>query len=149
MNTGVMLAFLPTNGDWCRQPLPHMTLVYAGTIDDVSYTAFGDLCKDALTVARMLRRGFLLDVTGVEQFGDEQRVDVLKLQETPELLTARKIVEYWNASEHPFNAHATIGPEGSAEGELPTQLYFDRILASWGPKNLTFRLGSSPHRYDD
>ena len=142
MNDGVMLAFLPTYTDWCKQPLAHMTLVYAGTIDNVSYTAFGDLCKDALVVARTLRRGFLLDVTGVEVFGDEQKVDVLKLQETPELLTARRIVEYWNASEHPFAAHATIGPEGSAEGELPTKLYFDKILCSWGPRNLTFRLGS-------
>lgn len=149
MNNGVMLAFLPTDGGWCKQPLPHMTLVYAGTIDDVSYTAFGDLCKDALSVARVLRRPFPLSVTSVEIFGNEQKVDVLKLEPTPELLLARKLVEYWNASEYPFTPHSTIGPEGSAEGELPTQLYFDRILATWGPRNLTFRLGNSPSRYED
>lgn len=145
MNDGVMLALLPTNGEWCKQPLPHMTLVYAGTIDDVSYTAFGDLCKDALTVVRLLRRPLLLDVTGVEVFGDEQKVDVLRLGPTPDLLTARKIVEYWNASQHPFSPHATVGPEGSVDGEIPTKLYFDRLYASWGPRNLTFRLGSGDY----
>lgn len=145
MNTGVMLAFLPTNGEWCKQPLPHMTLVYCGTIDDVSYAQFGDICKDALTVARTLRRPFMLDVTGIEVFGgndDGPRVDVLKLEMKPEVQTARKLVQIWNASEHPFTPHATIGPEGSAEGELPTKLFFDRILAQWGPKSLIFRLGS-------
>jgi 2'-5' RNA ligase len=145
MNDGVMLAFIPAGGEmWCKQPDPHMTLVYAGTIDDVSYPAFGELCKDALNVVRIIRRPFVLQVTGVEQFGgndDGPVVDVLKLEKTRELEMARRIVQTWNRSEHPFSPHATIGPEGSAEGELPTQLYFDRIEAAWGPKKLIFRLG--------
>lgn len=146
MNDGVMLAFVPAGGEeWCKQPDPHMTLVYAGIIDDVSYAAFGDLAKDALTVARILRRPFALDVEGIEQFGgndDGPRVDVLKLRSIPELEAARRYVQQWNASQHPFTPHATIGPEGSAEGVLPTKLYFDRIEAVWGPKKLIFRLGS-------
>lgn len=146
MNTGVMLAFIPVNGEeWCKQPDPHMTLVYAGTIDDVSYPAFGELCKDALNVVRVMRRPFVLQVAGIDQFGDgsldNPTVDVLKLESTRELEMARRIVQTWNKSEHPFAPHATIGPEGSAEGVLPTQLYFDRIVAAWGPKQLIFRLG--------
>lgn len=145
INDGVMLAFLPTNGSWCKQELPHMTLVYCGTIDDVSYAQFGDIAKDAISVARLVRRPFSLDVLGIEQFGDEgQKVDVLKLGGTPLIDMARRHVQIWNASEKPFTPHATIGPEGSAEGELPTQLFFDRIVAVWGPKQLVFRLGSQP-----
>lgn len=142
MNPGVMVAFLPTNGEWCKQPLPHMTLVYCGTIDDVSYAQFGDIAKDAISVARLIRRPFMLDVVGIEQFGDDgEKVDVLKLGSTSMVELARKHVQMWNASEKPFTPHATIGPEGSAEGELPTRLYFDRIAAVWGPKQLVFRLG--------
>jgi 2'-5' RNA ligase len=151
MNDGVMLAFIPLGGEeWCKQPDPHMTLVYAGTIDDVTYPAFGELCKDALNVVRVLRRPFMLNVTGVEQFGgndDGPVVDVLKLESTREIQMARRIVQTWNKSQHPFDPHATIGPEGSADGILPTQLYFDRILAAWGPKKLIFRLGDSPRDY--
>jgi 2'-5' RNA ligase len=146
MNDGVMLAFIPVGGEeWCKQPDPHMTLVYCGTIEDVPYPAFGELAKDALNVCRVVRRPFVLNVLGVEQFGgngDGPAVDVLKLESTREIEMARRIVQTWNKSEHPFNPHATIGPEGSAEGELPTRLYFDRILAAWGPKKLIFRLGS-------
>jgi 2'-5' RNA ligase len=141
---GVMLAFLPTNTEWCKQELPHMTLVYCGTTEEVSEAMFSDIAKDSLLVANMMRHPFSLDVTGVEVFGgngDGPKVDVLRLGPTPQLVLARRLVQHWNASQHPFNPHATVGPEGSAEGELPTQLFFDRILASWGPKKLIFRLG--------
>lgn len=149
MNDGVMIAFLPRNGEqFVRQPLPHMTLVYCGTLDDVSYAQFGDIAKDAISVARLVRRPFVLDVLGVEQFGDEgQKVDVLRLAGNPTIDMARRHVQMWNASEKPFTPHITIGPEGSADGELPTQLFFDRIIAVWGPKQLTFRLGGSPSDY--
>lgn len=144
MSTGVMLAFLPTDGSWCQQPLPHLTLVYAGTIQDLAETVLNELAKDALTVARQTRP-FSLDVTGIEVFGgdseDNPKVDVLTLQPTPSILAARHLVENWNASQHPFNPHVTVGPEGSASGNLPTQLYFDRILVAWGNRNLVFPLG--------
>lgn len=148
MSTGVMLAFVPTDGSWCQQPLPHLTLVYCGTIDDIPLTAFNELSKDAITVARQTAP-FSLDVTGIEVFGgdgeDNPKVDVMTLQPTPSLLAARQIVEKWNASQHPFNPHCTIGPEGSAQGVLPTQLYFDQILVQWGNRSLAFRLSG----YDD
>lgn len=142
MSTGVMVAFLPLYADWCKQDLPHVTLVYAGDIVDLPVTAFNDLAKDALMVTRTMKP-FSLDVIGVEVFGDEEKVDVLKLHPTPQLLLARKIVERWNASEHDFTPHATIGPEGSADGSvpIPSQLYFEQLLVAWGNRQLKFNLG--------
>lgn len=138
---GVMIAFVPMNTEWARQPDPHLTLVYCGTIEDLPLTAFNEIAKDALTVAR-LTSPFSLDVTGVEVFGDELKVDVLKLQTTSHLETARRLVDHWNESEHPFEPHCTIGPEGSAEGQLPTRLYFSEIMVAWGSRHLKFRLGN-------
>jgi 2'-5' RNA ligase len=120
-----------------------MTLVYAGTIADLPMSAFNDLAKDAITVARQTG-SFSLDVTGIDQFGgdseDNPSVDVLTLQPIPSLMAARQLVERWNASQHPFSPHCTIGPEGSARGNLPTRLYFDQILVGWGNRTLSFYL---------
>lgn len=144
MNDGVMISFLPTNTDWCRQDFPHMTLVYCGTIEGLKPTALNELAKDAISVANLIMTGpFKLNVTGVEVFGQDPdpKVDVLTLYPTPQLLLARNLVEKWNASQHQdFNPHATIGPEGSAWGNLPANLYFDRIAVSWGPKYMYFQL---------
>lgn len=140
---GVMISFLPTYTEWCQQDFPHMTLVYCGTTDELKASDLNDLAKDAISVAK-LTRAFGLEVTGVEVFGDDaEKVDVLTLYPTPALLLARKIVERWNASEHDFNPHATIGPEGSASWgrvPIPTQLYFDRVAVSWAERNLIFPL---------
>lgn len=144
MSTGAMLAFLPTDGSWCQQSLPHLTLVYCGTIEELPLSSFNELAKDAITVARQTSP-FSLDVTGVEVFGeDDEKVDVLTLRAISPLLAARHLVEGWNASQHPFNPHCTIGPEGSAQGILPTRLYFDRILVGWGNRTLSFPLGGYP-----
>jgi 2'-5' RNA ligase len=153
MSTGVMIAFLPTDTSWCKQDLPHLTLVYCGEITSLPITAFNEIAKDAISVARFMPP-FSLQVTGVEVFGEGEKVDVLTFKPTNQLLRAREMVEHWNASEHEFSAHATIGPEGSAEGVLPTELYFDRIIVEWANRQLTFRLGmnylsenKSPDRY--
>lgn len=144
MSTGVMLAFLPS-GDtsWCKQDLPHLTLVYAGDIADQPITAFNDLAKDAITVARTMKP-FKLDVLGVNVFGteDSPKVDALSLQPIPQLYTARKLVDHWNASEFKdLSPHVTVGPQGSADGTIPTVLYFDRLVAAWGNRQLVFNLG--------
>lgn len=140
MSDGIMIAYLPTDGGWCKQPLPHLTLVYAGTVQDHDYSDFNALAKDAITVANSTG-GFTLDVTGVEVYGDEEKVDVLTLSSTPELIRARQIVEHWNASEHKeFKPHATVGPVGSARGVLPTQLYFDRVMVAFGNEEMIFRM---------
>jgi 2'-5' RNA ligase len=144
MSDGIMIAYLPTDGSWCKQPLPHMTLVYAGTLADHDYTAFNQLAKDAISISR-LTGGFELNVTGVETFGeDPEQVEVLTLSSTPELIRARELVEHWNKSSHgDFKPHCTVGPLGSARGILPTSLYFDRIMVAFGNEDMTFRLGGS------
>ncbi len=55
----------------------------------------------------MLANPPFLKVLGTDIFGDEEKVNVLRLQPTPELLAMRRSVENWNASEHPFNPHVT------------------------------------------
>lgn len=138
---GVMLAYIPVNTEWARQSLPHLTLVYCGTVDDLSPAAYNRLAKDAVS-AGLMTGPMALEVTGVEVFGDDaEKVDVIKLHPIPRLLTARRIVESWNASEHPFNPHVTIGPEGSANDVvIPPILYFDKIMVGWGDQRMTFSL---------
>jgi hypothetical protein len=104
-------------------------------------SAFNELAKDAITVARTLPPQ-ALDVTGVDVLGEGEKVDVLSLKATPELLRARDMVKKWNASQYPdFMPHVTVGPEGSAEGQLPVKLYFDQLMVAWGNRQLTFPLG--------
>lgn len=159
MGDGAMIAFLPSDGTWCKQDLPHMTLVYAGPTEELQPADFNEMGKDAISVAR-LTHTFSLSVTGVEEWGEteDETVDVLALFPTPQLLLARKLVEHWNKSQHKdFSPHATIGPAGSAlameapnyntyerpsrVSTLPSQIYFDRIAACWDDKKLIFNLG--------
>jgi 2'-5' RNA ligase len=156
MSDGVMIAFVPVDGSWCKQEFPHMTLVYAGTTAERSESDFNALAKDAISAARVTGT-FNLNVVGVEEMGEGiDRVDVLIVYPTPQLLLARNIVEKWNKSEHPdYKPHATIGPVGSAakivdpaprysdgymRQSLPTKLYFNRIAACWGDKRLVFSI---------
>jgi 2'-5' RNA ligase len=143
MSTGVMIAYIPTETEWCRQDLPHMTLVYCGSIQDLPLQAFNAIAKDAITAAR-ISGPLMLDVTGVEVFGEApETVDVLTLQSVPKLDAARKAVEKWNASEYTtYSPHCTVGPEGSAQGVLPTRLYFDRLMVTWGNRQMSFRLSN-------
>lgn len=140
---GVMLAFLPSSADWCKQDLPHLTLVYAGTIDMLSSSDASSLAKDAAMLA-MLTRPFGLRVSGLSVFGDTDKVDVLTFNSTPELLAARRTVERWNASQHSFNPHITIGPANQFVDirDYPVIVSFDRIIAAWGEESLIFNLNT-------
>lgn len=142
---GVMIALLPINSDWCKLELPHMTLVYAGTVDQHGDTSFNEMAKDAGAIA--MTAGVLsLRTLGVEQFGadDEEKVDVLRLLNTPELMAMRRSVEKWNKSEFPFRPHATIGPTGFIEpGNMPGRIAFDRIAVVFGEQMITFWLKRS------
>lgn len=142
-SNSVMIALLPTSSDWCRIELPHMTLVYAGEIgEDLTPSDFNALAKDAASIAQ-LSAPIFLKVSGVEEFGDTDKVDVLRLSATPELLAMRSLVEHWDASEYPFNPHATIGPAGSFLEFPPMYLSFDRIMVGWGEEQLVFWLRRS------
>lgn len=134
-----MIALLPIVSNWCHIDLPHMTLVYAGEINKLSPTAFNTLAKDASSLS-MISNSLMLKVLGIEIFGDQDKVDVLRFQPSAELLAMRRFVEKWNASDFPFNPHATIGPTGVYSETPPNYVAFDRIMVSWGNDNLTFYL---------
>lgn len=136
---GVMIALLPSTADWCKIELPHLTLVYAGVKSDLKPTQFNELAKDTAMLAA-LSSGVGLRVIAREPFGDSGEVDAFRLQPTTELWAMRRAVEKWNASEHPFNPHVTIGPAGTFVEFVPNAIYFDRMYLGWGEESLTFWL---------
>lgn len=137
--TSAMIALLPIVSDWCKIELPHMTLVYAGELETLQPTEFNEMAKDAASLS-MLSSPITLRVSGVETFGDTDKVDVLRFVPSSEVLAMRRAVEHWNASEFPFKPHATIGPVGSFVQYPPTYVAFDRIAVAWGDELLTFWL---------
>lgn len=156
-----MIAFLPANGSWAKQDLPHLTLVYAGPITGRDNSEFNAMAKDAISAARVTG-SFSLNVTGVETLGDAgEEVDALMMHPTPQLMVARQIVEKWNKSEFSdLLPHVSIGPAGSAFAQqvpsntdqlnyidrrqniLPAIVYFDRLAVCWGNDRLIFNLSS-------
>ena len=143
----VMIAFLPVNSDWCHIDLPHMTLVYAGLIDDLPPTEYNEMGKKVLDISRG-SKPFTLNVLGPDVFGDdEEPVDVLLLEETSDLKSLRAQVDHWNASDHPFSPHVTVGPLGSIEGNIPNRILFDRISLNWGDRGFNCYL--SPNDISD
>lgn len=132
----VMIALLPITSNWCKIELPHMTLVYAGKINDLEEGAFNEMAKDAASLAAM-NRPLALEVFRKEQFGNwtedpSDVVDVYRLRAKPELLGMRNTVKRWDRSEHDFNPHVTIGPAGTVADFEPSVIAFDRIGVFWG-----------------
>lgn len=140
----VMIALLPVTTDWCRIELPHMTLVYCGEMKDLSASDYSKLTKDTASLA-MMTRPLTLQVKEVDVFGDQDKVDVLRLRPSSELEAMRHMVEGWNKSEFPFSPHVTMGPVGTRMlvPSLPEFLTFDRIMVGWGEEKLTFMLKMS------
>lgn len=140
-NDGVMVCLLPVTQDWSLLDVPHMTLVYVGKKQDLKASTFNDLAKDAASIA-MLSSSITLKVLAKEVFGgdDEDKVDVWRLQPSPEVWAMRRTLEAWNASEFPFNPHVTIGPVGSLVENVPSFIAFNRIMVGWGDETLTFWL---------
>lgn len=140
-----MIALLPITTDWCKIECPHMTLVYAGNINDLGPGTFNQLAKDAASLA-MLSSRLYLGVSGVAVFGEDTmenpKVNVLTLQPNSELLAMRAMVEHWNQSKFPFKPHCTIGPASDMVPQVPPSLAFDRLMVGYGEDQLTFRLKS-------
>ena len=137
-----MVALLPTKSDWCKIDFPHLTLVYVGELTDLKPTTFNDLAKTALSLA-LACNPIEVDVLNVDILGDDKKVEALLLRPSPSLLAMRAMVESWNGSQYTdYLPHATIGPLGSFDGNMPKTLTFDRICVSWGDKNLIFKLSS-------
>lgn len=136
-----MIALIPVDAGWCKQETPHLTLVYAGEIPDLPADAFNDLAKDASSLA-MLAAPLWLKVTGLDVFGGDtdERVNVLKLQPSSELLAMRRVVAHWNASQHPFTPHVTVGPSHLGVDLIPEGIGFDHVLVGWGDDQIPFRM---------
>ena len=135
-SSSVMVALLPTTDYWCRIELPHVTLVYAGEIPDLSDSIRNELAKETISIAIDFQP-FTVDVLTTEVFGEEEKFNVLILETTTELKKMRERLAYWNKSEHKtFRPHATIGPVDSPIETPPARLTFDRILFRWGTNNL-------------
>ena len=138
-NKSAMVALLPTTSDWCRIELPHLTIVYAGEIKNLKPTDFNSMGKLASSIS-ILMPPLKLKVTGIEIFGDDEKVDVLRLLPSAELLAIRQMLESWDVSDFMFRPHSTIGPTGFTNKPIPDSLVFDRILVAFGDESLTFWL---------
>lgn len=135
-----MIALIPTTTYWCKIELPHMTLVYAGDITNLSQGSHNELAKAALSLA-MSNSPVVLKVLGLDVFGDgDERVDVLRLEPTPQIMAMRSAVESWNASQYTdYKPHATVGPAGLADPmKMPQFLEFDQIMCSWGDQQTSY-----------
>lgn len=132
----VMVALLPTTDHWCRIELPHVTLVYAGKISDLSDSIRNELAKETIAIA-MDFKPFTVEVLKTDVFGEEEKVQVLILETTTEFKKMRERLVYWNKSKHKtFKPHATIGPVDAPTERPPARLTFDRVLFRWGTNNL-------------
>ena len=145
-NKSVAIVLLPSDDSWCRQEFAHTTLVYVG--DDIDLNAF--LLKDALVkmalVVSTITSPFLVEVSGIEVFGDEERVDVLALEPRPKLLAVRELFLKWDNLEFPdYKPHATIGPAFGPRQNIPIALLFDRICVWWGDEKVIFWLKGLNH----
>lgn len=137
----IMIAFLPTSASWVKQDLPHLTLVYAG--ETRLYTPSDKRAMLGLTfVIARSTPPFSLDAMGLDVFGDDEKVDVLRLKKNDVLNRSRRMADKWNQSKHPnFNPHVTIGPEGSADPKrVPSKVSFDRVGLFWGDAQLVYNL---------
>jgi len=138
----IMVAVLPKTSDWCKLELPHTTIVYGGEVTSSKPTMFNELAKLASVVAENTPE-FLAKVKGVETFGKDEKVSVLVIEKTDELIRLRQKFEKWDDSDFStYKPHATIGPEGTVINLVPLYLVFDRLAVVWGDKILSFRLKS-------
>lgn len=137
-----MIALLPTTTDWCKIELPHMTVVYLGDIEILDMDAYSDLCKRAAAVAQVTGP-IGAKVMGTEVLGDEEKVNTLKLEPSPQLMALREFFDEWDQSEFDFHPHCTIGPaDGLTPEMIPMYLMFDRLMIGWGDDVITFNLRS-------
>ena len=143
--TSVIVALIPQDDSWCKIEQAHMTIVYVGETTNLKVTKFNELAKDVASVA-LLTNPIMAKVSGKDVFGEEDRVDVMLISPTPDILAVRTMLKDWDDGHFPsFEPHVTIGPEGSFEQEpllanLPMYLVFDRIMIMWGNDRLPFWL---------
>ena len=134
-----MIALLPMTSEWCKIEPAHLTMAYIGDIENLQISYFNDLAKAAASIS-MITNPISVKVLGLDVFGEQEKVNVLRLESTQELLSIRSLLEEFDTSEHPFNPHCTIGPIGVPVENVPMFLTFDRISVWWGEKTIPFWL---------
>lgn len=146
--TNVIVGLLPRDDTWCKVEPAHMTLVYVGVREKLSVSKFNELVKDVASIS-MLSNIVTAKISGQDVFGTDERVDVLLVSQTPEILSIRRMLDSWDNSEFPsFEPHVTVGPQGSitewtSQGmAMPIFLTFDRIAIMWGEERIPFWLKS-------
>lgn len=144
--TSVIVALIPQDDSWCKIDPAHLTLVYVGETTELKNSTFNDLAKDVASIA-MLSNPIMAKVMGKDVFGENEKVDVMLVSPTPEILSIRRMLEEWDTDAFPsFTPHVTAGPEGtltdwnSQSTPMPIYLVFDRIMLLWGKDRLTFWL---------
>jgi len=145
--TKAIVALLPQeDGLWSKVEPTHMTMIYVGEIETLKVTQYNELAKDIASIA-LLSNPVMAKVMGTDVMGDDERVDVLLISPTPEILAMRRMLEKWEDGEFSsFEPHVTVGPEGtitdwnSQSTPLPIYLVFDRITLIWGEDRLTLWL---------
>lgn len=139
----VMVALLPIFSDGMQVDYPHLTLVYAGSVDSLSTSDLDGLGKAALSMALMSHpvtlRTLVKDVYG-EGIEDNPKVDVFRFHPNLDVLKMRMLLQDWDASKFPFNLHITVGPEGSWVGEVPRLMAFDKVAFVVGTNRQEFQL---------
>jgi 2'-5' RNA ligase len=147
--TSVIVALIPTDDSWCKIEPAHMTIIYVGETTDLKVNRFNELAKDVSSIA-MLSNPIMAKVSGTDVFGEEEKVDVMLISPTPEILAIRRMLMDWDNGSFPdFEPHVTVGPEGSMmdwnfkmNSDLPYPMYlnFDRIAVFWGADRINFWL---------
>ena len=145
--TSAIVALIPQDDSWCKIESAHMTIVYIGETDELSFNRHNEIVKDVVSLS-MLSGPIMTKIIGHDIMGEEEKVDVFRISSTPELLSIRRFLQKWNTGEFiDFEPHVTIGPEGSWNSEwtsqsmpIPMYLTFDRISVFWGKDRLDFWL---------
>lgn len=134
----VMVALLPFDNQLPEVESPHLTIVYCGEVPELTDQTLIFLNKIASSLA-ILSKPISLKSTGVEVFGEEEKVNVIRLISNPQLLAIRSFFEDWDNNEFPvYKPHVTIGPVGEKLYRIPMILKFDRILVSWGEQRFIY-----------
>lgn len=138
----IMIALLPMTTDWSTLELPHVTLVYAGKVEDRKPNEFNAMAKSVSSLAA-LSKPLLLSVMNIDKMGPpEDAVSALMLRPTTELMAMRNIVSEWDTGKYPvYMPHATIGPyPTSTNAIINQQIAFDRLAICWGQDHLVFNM---------
>jgi len=137
----IMVALLPTETYWSTLEYPHLTLVYAGLVNDQPAHVHNELLKVANELAQAHPTMHLYS-EGIDVLGPpDKQVDVVKIKLSTRLFMMRGRLVKYNASEYKeFKPHCTIGPVGSARNNIPEIIVFDRIVVAWGEDRMVYKL---------